>query len=530
MCSQCIKSKRKCLGYRDLSNVVFRNETQTTKLKATRNQYSRHSIGLSTESPQLHGNTTGPRREDRTHNVVTWPTGLSNAIPRALLESWQQAAICFFLPNFIEAGSLDESPRDFMVYLPPLYTNAKPNSTLAAVTSALSFQALAGATGRFELRTEAMKQYGIAMARMNRTLTDPSEVKGDATLLSVLLFALFEDFICSVTTLPLRSKHAQGAMALIRNRGREILQNPRSLKLLNTVHYQTLVNHIFLCEPIDALDFIYTIDDWSKFPAVEKDKATNRLTFLTLNIPNLRAAARKIFSIPQCNEKVEMVKEVMADAISLDQKLSAWPSEAPETWRFDSVAYVHELDTIETAEAYYGPVHKYPDLRAAFTYNKWRTCMILTHVIILNCAEWLSRTLCITMTEQEEAKLVLRTMVDEICASVPFQLGFISNEMGEKDAIDPHIVGNFALRLGGYYLIWPLFVAGSVGCIPETQKMWLKHRLAHIGQREGSGRNQASVLSTLTPYTPCSGPILFATDFLHSRAEPLAEASELSSG
>ena len=527
MCSQCIKSKRKCLGYRDLSDFYFRDETLVTKFKASRTRYSRQSKELSTRSLQDHGSTERTRPELGIQNVAAWSADIFDTILRSLLESWQQAAICFFLPNFVEARSPEESSRGFMIYLPPLYIDAKPDSTISVATSALSLGALAGATRRFDLLSKAMKQYGMAMVRMNRALIDPSEAKSDATLLSVLIFAIFEDFTCSIASLPSRGKHYQGAMALIKNRGKEILQNPRSLKLFNTVHYRTIVSQIFLCKPVNTLEFMITIEDWSEFPALEKEKAANRLTLLTLKLPNLRASAQRTFSVPQCNEKSEMVKDLMRDATVLGQSLSTWPCELPESWRLDTVAYINELDTVETAEAYYGPIHKYPDLWVAFTYNKWRICMIFIQAIILNCAEWLSSTSSVIRPELGEARIVLQTMVNEICASIPFHLGIKSNKTCEKAFIDPHIVARFAQKLGGYYLIWPIFVAGSVSCIPKTQRIWLKHRLAHIGQREGQGKTQARVLAELTPYSPCSGLTVSVTDFLHTRADPIAEASEL---
>ena len=524
MCSQCIKSKRTCLGYRDLSDFFFRDETPATKLKATRTQHRASKVG-STRTPQHHGSTTIPRPKHRTQNTGLSPTIPSITIPMALQESWQQAAICFFLPNFFEIRPHEESSRDFMIHLPPLYTNAKPDSTLAAATSALALGALGGTTGRLELKSEAMKQYGIAMARMNRALVDPSQISNDSTLLSILLFGIFEDFTCSLESLTSRGKHAQGAMALIRYRGIEILQDPRSLKLLNAVHYQVLVNHIFRCEPIDTLNFIVANDNWCEFPALEKDKAANRLTFLTLNLPNLRAAALKIFSMPQCDEKTEKVLELMEDAKRLDKKLSAWSFEIPESWQYKTVAYVHEFGTIETAEAYYGAIHKYSDLWVAFTFNKWRTCMIYTQAIILNCAEWLSSSSHVTRIELSEARNALQTMVDEICASIPFHLGVPSGDNDEGAFIDPNILGTFAPKLGGYYLLWPLFVAGSVSCIPKSQKLWLKHRLAYIGRRAGQGRSQARVLAALSPYESHTGPMVSVTDFLHvhTKTYPVAE-------
>lgn len=47
--------------------------------------------------------------------------------------------------------------------------------------------------------------------------------------------------------------------------------------------------------------------------------------------------------------------------------------------------------------------------------------------------------------------------------------------------------------LGGYFLLWPLFVASSVVCAPEEQKRWIKGKMQFIGKTFGI--NQAALLA-----------------------------------
>lgn len=42
-----------------------------------------------------------------------------------------------------------------------------------------------------------------------------------------------------------------------------------------------------------------------------------------------------------------------------------------------------------------------------------------------------------------------------------------------------------AEAIGGYFLLWPLFVCGRVQCVPSEQKSWVRGRLKYVSRTYG---------------------------------------------
>lgn len=136
----------------------------------------------------------------------------------------------------------------------------------------------------------------------------------------------------------------------------------------------------------------------------------------------------------------------------------------------------------EISEVYPGPIYDYREIWIASMWNSFRTCRILFQAIILNCAECLADSS--TEIECYNAKAIIQAMAKDVCATVPFLLG--RREEGTEPAelvIYPHIRKSSDLlmdhplghnrsgqALGGYTLIWPLFVAKGIRSIPDVQR------------------------------------------------------------
>ena len=83
---------------------------------------------------------------------------------------------------------------------------------------------------------------------------------------------------------------------------------------------------------------------------------------------------------------------------------------------------------------------------------------------------------------------MMQQIVDDICSSVPFQLGF--HPTMEEQPAYPHFAGcaksldAFGLlrTLGSLLLIRPLKVATKVDCVPETQRQWIRQYLTVLNK------------------------------------------------
>jgi hypothetical protein len=83
----------------------------------------------------------------------------------------------------------------------------------------------------------------------------------------------------------------------------------------------------------------------------------------------------------------------------------------------------------------------------------------------------------------------MQTLALEICQSVAYHMATLSLE-GKEDA--PEAVPRTA-GPGGYTMVWPLFLGGTVETTGKEQRFWMAEHLKNIGLI--TGNNQAIALS-----------------------------------
>jgi hypothetical protein len=109
MCSQCIKSKRECTGYRSDTDLLFRDQTEKTELKL-RQQRSEHRNetlrGRARSEPE-----SGPNLKSRAvtrFNFNLEPLGLEKShdtgwtkVSRELPDFYEHQALCYFITQYV---------------------------------------------------------------------------------------------------------------------------------------------------------------------------------------------------------------------------------------------------------------------------------------------------------------------------------------------------------------------------------------------------------------------------------------------
>lgn len=184
MCNQCTKSKRTCLGYRNLVDVVFRDVSKHVA------RMSNRSIGL-----------PSPAEVSSSHSqsINSHPIYVESYVNRSVhvLPTVEDRAICYFLSNYALTPSLANISRGYLECLLPLYSSSLPNSALHATVAAVSMAAFGHRFNATLLLPQARRTYIKALSLVNIALRDPKQVKTDTTLMSVLLFSLYEVRQCS---------------------------------------------------------------------------------------------------------------------------------------------------------------------------------------------------------------------------------------------------------------------------------------------------------------------------------------------
>lgn len=178
VCAKCIKSKRRCLGYRDDADLLFRNETQATVVRAQRNFPPSASHLVEPLAP----NTTSGNLQD----VNCWDVRTES------IEAVEQRAVQgFFSMLFL---SLRQSPTSgrFLELLPAMYNNADHDSPLYSATIALALGICCNKPQGRHLLPRLGARYGEALKRANIAIGHPSEHDNNDTLMTILLFGLIE--------------------------------------------------------------------------------------------------------------------------------------------------------------------------------------------------------------------------------------------------------------------------------------------------------------------------------------------------
>jgi len=277
-----------------------------------------------------------------------------------------------------------------------------------------------------------------------------------------------------------------------------------------------LVNAIQQDKPVED-DAAWRFDDTSE------QNTANRLTLIAMKLPGLRGRAKRTLAMIPSPENDALLLCLIHDARAVDLELQRWELSLTDAWRARTVGLVQEMrDPVLLAKEWPGPIQTYEDMYIANIRNDHRICRIFCATLILKCLD----SLALPGTHfnipiiRQEAQYVTESMVNEVCASVPFHMryGLQANaHMAGQDEVGktihfPSLKGEClqcciaAEAIGAYFLVWPCHVCKEIEYISEKQREWFTGRLHYI--RRTFGLNQAQMLVMARRQVVDSGPSL----------------------
>lgn len=261
----------------------------------------------------------------------------------------------------------------------------------------------------------------------------------------------------------------------------------------------------------------------------ESPTLLNRLGNIAFAIRVLRGKLDKAFQDPS---NPQPICRIFQQSRTLDQELMAWRISVPREWETFSLdkskGPLQDTGPLG-ARTWLGHIASYPELLTAKLMNNFRMQGIAIQSIEIRCANWMARYISDERPTPEvpvaqdvvtarrsfaylKAQDVIRTLVDGICASVPFHLDKLALEGQHKYdghdvsrerftqislcGIDPasSVKGSPGIRgpwgpAGGFILLGPLTVAYSAPGVPADQKRWIMNKTLetakYIGMDEG---------------------------------------------
>ncbi|KAI1458523.1 hypothetical protein F4805DRAFT_115543 [Annulohypoxylon moriforme] len=524
-CNQCAKSRRQCPGYKDEFDLVFRNETQATERRAWR----AGKKGLAQKT--VKSDPDSPSGDIKVSPLFanSIKSQLAQAIIPSLNVPFEHQASCHFVSNFILVPPEGEgNTRGFMDFIIPLL-KSDPHGHLQHAFSACSIAFLnnrGGSEARFSER--ALHEYTKALNGTNSALRNPETQLADSTLAAVLLLGLFESITAKQIGMLNWGSHTEGAIQLVKARGKKQLKTKVGLTLFIAVRTQMII-HSLTSGTTPIMGAEWWIND------AVRDRTAAKCHRLMIKTGELRAEVTRLMnSMARTPPNIDVMLEMIRRLQSADQEVVAWMRGVPPSWRYRTVAWEDCVPGGDygRAEVFPGRIDMYRDFYIASVWNTSRTARLVLMSLVVRCAAWVCSPVDYRTTR--EYATAARTCVDtitDIIASVPYHLGWHLKEgnrrrirqflrhqrqqqqqhadndsgfgSGKEDGVasdlgddDENGLGlndgefacgekNHVKALAGYFLTWPLTCLNSQDYTTDAQRAWIHGRLAFIGNELG---------------------------------------------
>ncbi|KAI9642504.1 hypothetical protein NHQ30_009309 [Ciborinia camelliae] len=472
-CSQCVRASRICTGYRTESDMMFRDQTQhyANKRRIEKESQmvpSRRKTKASTATAEI------PIDPQLTDEWMMQPVAQTTPFTLELSTSSAEQATCYFFRNYVLE---DNSSSGSFQYLHDIYGNELIGPALADSIESLGMVGLANFWKASDLKLHANRKYNSALRLVSSRLRNEEEARADQTLVAVMLLGLYETNTCTgPQSMQSWTKHIIGASSLMQLRGKQCLETPIGRHLF--VHLRTQVRHV----AIPAF-----IREWSKHALHSQSPNDAHATHLAEHVMafcDLRATLSSFHDYSNA-------ENIITAAFAIDAKLVEWASTYPSENMFYRTITLRKRSEDVFSDHY----HIYDSVWAAALWNHYRCVRILTNELIHVQLAHLKKTrpelfisgarnFTFSDAQLEASTATIITLSHEICASVPFLLGY-------KEGHD--VTLHNAKAVSGNLLLWPLYTAACTLMVSDMMCHWVAGRLRVIS--DVMGIKQAAPLS-----------------------------------
>ncbi|PTB34956.1 hypothetical protein M441DRAFT_32368 [Trichoderma asperellum CBS 433.97] len=497
-CTQCIRADVSCPGYRNLLELKFKDQSKEVVRNYRLPASKKRPASTSTVEPQTSIPTGIPRDSDDFGALCCEKTALS--IPRAnLVYPEQEIARSYLYANYIIGG-----PRcGHMSYLLPLIERSR-NSAVNAAVSAVALAALANIRLSPKTMLKAQQEYTTALSKTNLALKDPSMCKTDGILAAVVMLGMFEVMTCTDGSFIDRwVNHMEGATKLIELRGSAQLSRQEGLDLFTQLRAQVGIIRIYQ-ERYSSSVFTNLTED-IHLDRNPDDQIIDQLFIAITRLTDFCANIK--------NRHIVEPKEIIGTALKIDAELVSLMISVPPLWRYDTVK-VPMLDGKPITQAFWGnSYHIYHSIYASSMWNNYRSARIIIQELIINAVKDLESITNDNIGYPQRSNLTNQArqtclqLVEDICASVPYNLGMEIEDSGHLGSSAPGASVGHGLDIGatlssfqitgagGLTIMWPLLVAGNSPIACGDLRKWIAICLDKIGH--SMGINQALAMSKL---------------------------------
>ena len=427
-CRTCERLGLDCGGYcKPLARLKFKECNQKV-LAATPN-----NCGADERSTSKFV-TTCSSRPSRS-NVHKDGTGDSLTVRRL---SEPDCAVPFYLEHYAGMGRDMESTRGFYELLVPAYLSQPQDSTLSLALTTLGAEVLSvWRQNRSSFRVPR-SSYSRALAGLRVALSDSTERAKPATVLAVLVLQAYEN-ASAVYGLRLASRaHHEGAASLFTRLDTDATKTAMHAHLRRFMLHTEVSSALRQKRPLkeDAYTWIGHRD-----VVYGTANPSTALDIIGASVAELQASYAQLSKLRASRTTSYCVlREWLAQAKRLDEKLLDWAENVPLHWRPSRLTGDHDIDASITC--YQSVCEVYPSCQIASIWNLWRSQRLILVTVSLGTLMALIThegvPLFTHLTTFSGLQTTLQAMVDGICYSIPFHLGNRSTLPVLTDFSDPN--------------------------------------------------------------------------------------------
>ncbi|KAI4093305.1 MAG: hypothetical protein LQ339_007700 [Xanthoria mediterranea] len=500
-CTQCTNTDRICPGYAQLFDLVLRDQTESVTRKAQRrNKRDPRNVRVTAAAEETPVTAVVAGRSEAQRPLGAFRTSsfpiaspthsgyvLPLSLPRSFHDSPEQQAVNGFFVNYVSIRRHPYSRRGYLDCLLPLYQNARDDSLLSLATTAMALAIEGASPSTAHYRKLSHSFFGRALVKTSRAIRDPIESVKDETLMSVLLLSFYERVLATSETKDISGVHDTGAVALVKHRGKENGKSEMSARLLLAVQTQVVDHCIQTASP-----FGKTSADLDSMRPDAFETAASRLTSLSARLSDLTAYAYPILKNRAQFPSQEQLMSILDYAGDVEAQLSTWPATVPDDWHWRPS---HTFDSLPSQESklyvYNRRVDIYHDIWVASIWNSYRGTMLMIQYLTLQSLGMLNPPPLSAFAYRIVSAINrVQELVDDICGSVPFNLGTKTfggpSDRSEVRYPDDGIhkassdYRKSAAGLGGWFIIDPLKIAAKAISLREGQQDWMLKQIERI--------------------------------------------------
>ncbi|PSR84128.1 hypothetical protein BD289DRAFT_434678 [Coniella lustricola] len=458
--------------------------------------------------------------------------------PITSLDGLDGLGINYFLANYVLSSS-GPCPG-FLNYTSDILANAQGDQELAqAAVSAAGLATLASTSKAPRMMRRARTAYNNAISRVNRALADPSRISSDTTLFAVLVLGLFESITCcGQESLDAWKNHINGAASLLVRRGTAQFATPMGLRLFGeaVAHVLTLCSRYG--QPVPPRIRFLRVEMERRSGDGSSVSCTYRGPSWTLGTAHIEVMDLYHRVNPDAQETAFLQDEwetLLSQAAALERRLESLVADLPVSWRFKIVT-----DPEASPEIVHGGIyHIYYNSWVAKVWDGIRACRIILNQAIycLLLREGLTWAPHMVYNDGHDvannnnknnnstgsgayAGMLQRIsstttqMRDGILASVPQMLGFVDVHQsdGQQARLDTFKLSSHCTvpASGAYFVLWYLFLAGSLPINTAETRDWVVRRLRGI--QTATGIQKAGYLADVLENHPAFISAVLPTD------------------